>query len=50
MEPLQTCFNEEAGVYVYVGNVKPAMKEKSREGKAFYDLWLVLEGKGANCC
>jgi hypothetical protein len=36
------------GVHLYMGKVKPAMKEKTDEGKLFYDCWFMLEGKGAN--
>ena len=36
------------GVHLYMGKVKPAMKEKIDDGKLFYDCWFMLEGKGAN--
>lgn len=42
----KTLTNE--GVHLYTGKVKPAMKEKTDEGKKCYDLWFILEGKGAN--
>ena len=28
--------------------MKPFMKLKTDEGKDHYDLWFILEGKGAN--
>ena len=37
-----------AGVHLYMGKVKPAMKEKTDDGKLFNDCWFMLEGKGAN--
>lgn len=33
---------------MYVGKVKPTMKEKTKNGKEFYHSWFVLEGKGPN--
>lgn len=36
------------GVHVYVAKVKPFMKIKTDEGKEYYDLWFILEGRGAN--
>ena len=35
-------------LHLYVGKVKPAMKEKTDEGKACYECWFILEGKGAD--
>ena len=32
------------GVHLYMGKVKPAMKEKTDDGKLFYDCWFMLEG------
>ena len=48
VESLLTVQRKDAGVHVYVGKVKPTMKEKTKDGKEFYDLWFVLEGKGSN--
>lgn len=48
VESLLTYYSKDAGVHVYVGKVKPAMKAKTKEGKEFYDSWFVLEGRGAN--
>ena len=42
----ETLRNE--GVHLYMGKVRLAMKEKTDDGKKFYDLWFILEGKGAN--
>ena len=33
---------------MYVGKVKPTMKDKTKDGKKFYDQWLVLEDEGFN--
>ena len=38
------------GVHVYVAKVKAFMKLKTDEGKEYYDLWFILEGRGANRC
>ena len=43
-----TNYHKEAQVHVFVGKVKPAMKEKTKDNKEFYDLWLILEGVGAS--
>ena len=48
VESLLTIHRKDAGVHVYVGKVKPTMKDKTKDGKEFYDLWFVLEGKGSN--
>jgi hypothetical protein len=48
VESLLTQTILDVGVHLYVGKVKPAMKVKTDEGKPFYDLWFILEGKGAN--
>jgi hypothetical protein len=42
----ETLSNER--LYLYMGKVKPAMKDKTDEGKSYYDCWFILEGKGAN--
>jgi hypothetical protein len=37
------------GMHLYVGKVQPSMKKTDDVGgKAFYDLWFLLEGKGAS--
>jgi hypothetical protein len=36
-----------ARLHLYMGKVKPAMREKTDEGKPYYDCWFILEGKGA---
>jgi len=40
---------KQEGVHVYVAKVKPFMKLKTDDGKEYYDLWFILEGRGANC-
>ncbi len=47
-ESLLTETMSKEGVHLYMGKVKPAMKEKTDDGKLFYDCWFMLEGKGAN--
>jgi hypothetical protein len=48
VESLLTETMSKEGVHLYMGKVKPSMKEKTDEGKLFYDCWFMLEGKGAN--
>ncbi|XP_074629434.1 uncharacterized protein LOC141887030 [Acropora palmata] len=48
VESLLTVQLKQEGVHVYVAKVKPFMKIKTDEGKDHYDLWFILEGKGAN--
>ena len=48
VESLLTNYHKEAQVHVFVGKVKPAMKEKTKDNKEFYDLWFILEGRGAS--
>ena len=48
VESLKACYLKEAGVHAYVGQVKPAIKDKTKDGKSFYNLWFILEGKGVN--
>lgn len=43
VESLLTYYSKDAGVHVYVGKVKPAMKAKTKEGKEFYDSCLKGE-------
>ena len=48
VESLHTTQLKQEGVHVYVAKVKPFMKLKTDEGKEYYDLWFILEGRGAN--
>ena len=48
VEFLSTVTLKESGVHVYVGKVNPIMRTKTDDGKEYYDLWLILEGKGPN--
>ena len=48
VESLSTAYLKEWGVHVYVGKVNPTMRMKTDEGKENYELWFILEGKGAN--
>ena len=34
------------GVHLYMGKVKPAMKEKTDDGKLFYDCWFKPDAGG----
>ena len=45
---LETLTLKDAGIHVYVGKVQPSMQSKNDEGKDYYDLWFILEGKGPN--
>jgi hypothetical protein len=37
------------GVHLYKGKVRPSMKKSDdTEGKVFYKLWFILEGRGGN--
>ena len=36
------------GVHLFVGKVRPSMKKSDDQGKAFYDVWFILEAKGAS--
>ena len=49
MESLLTTQLKQEGVHVYIAKVKPFMKLKTDDGKDYYDLWFILEGRGANC-
>ena len=44
MDSLLTAYRQDAGVHVYVSKVKPTMKEKTKEGKEYYDSWFLLDG------
>ena len=48
MESLLTSHLKYEGIHVYVANVRPFMKVKTDEGKEYYDLWFIVEGRGAN--
>ena len=48
MESLLTAQLNQEGVHVYIAKVRPFMKIKTDEGKEYYDLWFVLEDRGAN--
>ena len=48
VESLLTAQLNQEGVHVYVAKVRPFMKIKTDEGKQYYNLWFVLEGRGAN--
>lgn len=46
VESLLTKALTSEGVHLYLGKVRPAMKDKTDEGKNFYDLWFIVEGNG----
>ena len=48
VESLLTAQLNHEGVHVYVAKVRPFMRIKTDEGKEYYDLWFILEGRGAN--
>ena len=48
VESLRTKKLAAEGVHLYIGRVRPTMKEKTNQGKKFYDLWFILEGTGPN--
>ena len=52
VESLLTAQVNQEGVHVYVAKVRPLdrplMKIKTDEEKEYYDLWFILEGRGAN--
>ena len=45
---LETILVREAGIHVCVGKVQPTMRAKTDDGKDFYNLWFILEGRGPN--
>ena len=49
MESLLTTQLKQEGVHGYVAKVKAFMKLKTDEGKEYYDLGFILDGRGANC-
>lgn len=48
VETLSTITLQNEGLLIYVGKVRPAMKTTTDDGKKFYDLYFILEGKGSN--
>lgn len=48
VESLETLALRDSGVHVVVRKVQPSMKSKTDDGKKFYELWFILEGRGAN--
>ena len=48
MESLLTSHLKKEGIHVYVANVRPFIKVKTDEGKEYYDLWFIVEGRGSN--
>ena len=48
VESLATKTLAREGVHLYVSKVKPAMQDKTDDGKKIYDVWFILEGKGVN--
>jgi hypothetical protein len=48
VESLLTTTLKSEGLHVYLGKVRPAMKSKTDDGKNFYELYFILEGKGVN--
>ena len=48
VESLRTKKLAAEGAHLYIGRVRPTMKEKTNQGKKFYDLWFILEGTDPN--
>ena len=48
VKSLQTAQLNQESFCVYIAKVLPFMKIKTDEGKQYYDLWFILEGRGAN--
>ena len=48
VESLLTKELQKEGLHLFVGKVRPAMKEVADNGKRHYELWFIIEGKGAN--
>ena len=48
VEFLSTVNFKECGVHIYVGKVHPTVRTKTEDGKDFYSLWFIVEGKGPN--
>ena len=36
------------GVHLFVAKVRPSMKKSDDDGKPFYNVWFILEAKGAS--
>ena len=48
MESSLTSHLKHEGIHVYVANERPFMKVNTDEGNEYYDLWFIVEGRGAN--
>lgn len=48
VESLLTKTLKNGCLHIYLGRERPAMKTKADDGKDYYDLYFILEGKGAN--
>ena len=48
VESLSTATVKECGIHVYVEKMQPTMRLRTHEGRDFYELWFILEGKGPN--
>lgn len=48
VESLEKATLLDAGVHVFVAKVLPGMRGKTDDGKRWYELWFILEGRGAN--
>ena len=48
VESLLTTTLAHEGMHLFVGKVRPAMKDKTDNGEKFYDIWFMLEGRGIN--
>ena len=44
---LETVRLKDSGVHVYVGKVQPSIRSTTGKKKKFYNLWFILEGRGA---
>lgn len=50
MESLLISHLKQEEIHVYVANVRPFMKVKTDEGKEYYNLWFITEGRESNQC
>ena len=48
VESLEKATLLDCGLHLYVGKVLPTMRGKTDDGKDWYELWFILEGKGPN--
>ena len=48
VESFLTAHLNQEGIHVYVAKLRPFMKIKTDEGKEYYDLWFILEGRGTS--